>query len=128
MQKRATMLAATARMLPVPISLLLRLREVSFFMYTISGAAAMRHVITGGYAQAHAPFGYKQASALKGGCGCVRQRGGCAPANMEKKEEKKPHHETWKARECGLLVSRMTNWVALCSASTCTRTVDTTVR
>ena len=60
-QKRATMLAATARMLPVPISLLVRLREVSFFMYTISGAAAMRHVITGGYAQAHAPFGYKQA-------------------------------------------------------------------
>ena len=77
-QKRATMLAATARMLPVPISLLVRLREVSFFMYTISGAAA----------------------------------------NIEKKEEKKPHHETWKARECGLLLSRMTNWVALCSAST----------
>jgi len=72
------MLAATARMLPVPISLFVRLREVSFFMYTISGAAA----------------------------------------NMEKKDEKKPHHDTWKARECGLLVSRMMNWVALCSAST----------
>merc|ERR1719201_2656874 len=67
-----------AKMLPRPISLLLRLREVSFFMYTISGAAA----------------------------------------NIEKKEEKKPHHETWKARECGLQLSRMTNWVALCSAST----------
>ena len=58
--------------------------------------------------------------------GCVRQgvhggRGGGAPANMEKNEEKKPHHDTWKARECGLLLSRMTNWTALCSASTCTR-------
>jgi len=41
---------------------------------------------------------------------------------MEKNEEKKPHHDTWKARECGLLLSRMTNWTALCSASTCTWT------
>merc|ERR1719326_2491520 len=39
-QKRATMLAATARMLPVPICGLVRLSEVFFFMYTISGAAA----------------------------------------------------------------------------------------
>merc|ERR1719444_424745 len=77
-QKRATMLAATARMLPVPICGLVRLSEVFFFMYTISGAAA----------------------------------------NMEKNEEKKPHQDTWKARECGLLLSRMTNWTALCSAST----------
>merc|ERR1719238_815152 len=37
-QKRATMLAATARMLPVPICGLVRLSEVFFFMYTISGA------------------------------------------------------------------------------------------
>merc|ERR1719326_2378324 len=67
-----------ARMLAVPICGLVRLSEVFFFMYTISGAAA----------------------------------------NMEKNEEKKPHHDTWKARECGLLLSRMTNCTALCSAST----------
>tara|TARA_B100000768_G_scaffold147634_1_gene141253 strand:+ start:631 stop:759 length:129 start_codon:yes stop_codon:yes gene_type:complete len=42
------MLAATARMLPVPISLFVRLREVSFFMYTINGAAAAWDVVTGG--------------------------------------------------------------------------------
>ena len=47
-QKRATMLAATARMLPVPISLFVRLREVSFFMYTISGAAAAQDIMVGG--------------------------------------------------------------------------------
>ena len=45
--KRATMLAATARMLPVPISLFDRLRDVGFFMYTISGAAATRNVGAG---------------------------------------------------------------------------------
>ena len=74
--------------------------------------------------RAQAPFDGKQASALER---CVRacgRREGAVPANMEKKDEKKPHHDTWKARECGLLVSRMMNWVALCSASTCTRTVD----
>ena len=44
MQKRATMLAATARMLPVPICGLVRLSEVFFFMYTISGAAVARNI------------------------------------------------------------------------------------
>lgn len=43
--KRATMLAATARMLPVPISVFDRLREVFFFMYTINGAAAAWDVV-----------------------------------------------------------------------------------
>eukprot|EP00964_Phaeocystis_antarctica_P036555 scaffold20882_cov71-Phaeocystis_antarctica.AAC.5 len=70
------MLAATARMLPVPISLFDRLREVSFFMYTISGAAAMRDVGTG------------RAGA------CVRQRDTCRTGEhgKEGREEGKPRH------------------------------------
>jgi hypothetical protein len=32
----------------VPISLFVRLREVSFFMYTISGAAAAQDIMVGG--------------------------------------------------------------------------------
>ena len=52
----------------------------------------------------------------------TRHKGGgqglCAPANIEKKLEKKAHHETWKARWCGREALKMMNCVALCSAST----------
>lgn len=62
MTARMTMFEDTAQMLPVPICALVRLSELSFFMYAMSGAAA----------------------------------------NMEKKDEKKPHQVEWKVRLCGL--------------------------
>merc|ERR1719182_979271 len=41
-----------------------------------------------------------------------------AAANIEKKEEKKANHETWKARWCGREQLVMISFVALCSWST----------
>ena len=41
-----------------------------------------------------------------------------AAAKVEKKVEKKPNHEAWKARMCGLEKLKMGMAVALCSAST----------
>merc|ERR1719238_2702143 len=35
-----------------------------------------------------------------------------------KNEEKKPHHETWKARACGFAADMILKWMALCSEST----------
>ena len=41
-----------------------------------------------------------------------------AGAKVEKNVEKKPNHDAWKARMCGLLQLEITRRVALCSAST----------
>ena len=41
-----------------------------------------------------------------------------ADANIVKNDEKKPNHEVWKARPCGLVKLFSTSLVALCSSST----------